>query len=50
MDFLAGFYQILWGIVGSTVCEFVGHVWNNPSEIAEVSQTDICPIPKVANP
>lgn len=50
MDFLAGFYQISWGIVGSTVCEFVSHVWNNPSEIAEVSQTDICPIPKVANP
>jgi hypothetical protein len=48
--FPAGFYQKSWEIVGGTVCDFVEHVWNNPSTIADVNQTDICLIPKISHP
>jgi hypothetical protein len=48
--FPAGFYQKAWGTVGNSVCEFVCNVWNNPSSIAMVNQTDICLIPKVHQP
>ncbi|GAU31911.1 hypothetical protein TSUD_270960 [Trifolium subterraneum] len=48
--FPAGFYQKSWEVVGETVCEFVNKVWEKPSEIAEVNQTDICLIPKITHP
>ncbi|MCH81151.1 putative non-LTR retroelement reverse transcriptase, partial [Trifolium medium] len=48
--FPAGFYQKSWGIVGKSVCDFVKKVWNEPSVIASVNQTDICLIPKVDHP
>ncbi|MCH86993.1 putative ribonuclease H protein [Trifolium medium] len=46
----AGFYQKSWEIVGETVCDFVVNAWSRPSIIEEVNQTDICLIPKVAQP
>ncbi|MCH80961.1 hypothetical protein A2U01_0001739, partial [Trifolium medium] len=48
--FPAGFYQKAWATVGSSVCNFVCGVWNNPSAVSSVNQTDICLIPKVDNP
>ncbi|MCH92036.1 RNA-directed DNA polymerase (Reverse transcriptase), partial [Trifolium medium] len=48
--FPAGFYQKAWGRIGSSVCAFVCSVWNNPSIIATVNQTDICLIPKAQQP
>jgi hypothetical protein len=47
---LAGFYQKSWEIFGETVCDFVKKVWQMPSEIANVNQTDICLIPKIPHP
>jgi hypothetical protein len=48
--FPAGFYQRSWDIVGNAVHRFVVSVWQNPSLIADVNQTDICLIPKVTSP
>ncbi|PNX75251.1 ribonuclease H, partial [Trifolium pratense] len=48
--FPAGFYQKAWGTVGGSVCEFVCGVWDNPSVVSSVNQTDICLIPKIQQP
>lgn len=48
--FLAGFYQKDWELVGKNACEFVQHVWRNPSDISDVNKTDICLFPKVNQP
>jgi hypothetical protein len=48
--FPAGFYQNGWRDVGSSVCDFVKSVWNNPASVADVNLTDICLIPKVHGP
>jgi hypothetical protein len=48
--FPAGFYQKAWDTVGNSVYDFVRAVWDNPSAISTVNQTDICLIPKVQHP
>jgi hypothetical protein len=48
--FPAGFYQKSWEVVGKSVCDFMRKVWDNPSELSLVNQTDICLIPKVEHP
>jgi hypothetical protein len=46
----AGFYQQAWDIIKPSVFEFVSQVWMNPCLLDEVNYTDICLIPKVAQP
>lgn len=46
----SGFYQKYWNIVGNKVVEFVRRVWEYPSVIVEVNQTDVYLIPKVHVP
>jgi ribonuclease HI len=48
--FPAGFFQHSWEIVGHSIYDFVRGVWEEPSIIARVNQTDICLIPKVEQP
>lgn len=48
--FPAGFYQRLWNVIGTKVCDFVCKVWEKPDEIVEVNQIDICLIPEVEQP
>jgi hypothetical protein len=48
--FPAGFYQNGWSYMGSSLCDFVKSMWNNPADVAAVNFTDICLIPKVNKP
>lgn len=48
--FPTGFYQKAWNKVGEKVCDFIKRLWNCPSEIMNIYQTDICLIPKVGAP
>lgn len=49
-SFPVGFYQKLWDILGSNVCDFVRRVWEKHDEIEVVNQTNIYLIPKVEQP
>ncbi|GAU45807.1 hypothetical protein TSUD_87100 [Trifolium subterraneum] len=46
----AGFYQQAWNIVGEGVVDFVKLAWQNPMMLENINCTDICLIPKVAQP
>jgi hypothetical protein len=48
--FPAGFYQNGWSYMGSSLCDFVKSMWNNPTDVAAMNFTDICLIPKVNKP
>jgi hypothetical protein len=46
----AGFYQQAWNIVGGSVVDFVKLAWLNLMMLKSTNCTDICLIPKVAQP
>ncbi|MCH87793.1 ribonuclease H, partial [Trifolium medium] len=46
----AGFYHRNWKVVEQSLCSFISQMWNSPSIIASINQTDICLIPKLDKP
>ncbi|KAI5421904.1 hypothetical protein KIW84_045379 [Lathyrus oleraceus] len=43
----ASFFQQSWNVVGNNVCSLIQYLWDNPSKINEINQTEICLIPKI---
>lgn len=48
--FPAGFYQKSWSVMGRSACEYVKGLWENPSRIVDINNTNIFLIPKIIQP
>lgn len=46
----AFFYQEYWSVVGQSVCDLVRDIFNNPTQVASLNETNLVLIPKVDQP
>lgn len=49
-SFQAAFYQSNWHMIANDFYKFASSIWQNPSSISQVNDTDICLIPKTNKP